>query len=195
MKKYILILTIASLFLGFMAMPASALSENAERFLLSCRALDAPFPPENWDRWDLRDAALEVLDAIEAGSYKPWPTDFCIKALGHTRFPEDLERILAYEEKMTYSVLRALKGFPHEKAVNTMFKYLNDEKSPKRESAVVGLADIDFRKMKDGAEWKTKILDKLRTARDKEKVDWLIKDMDEAIAKVETAPVLKKPVQ
>lgn len=193
MKKIVLITLLTSLILGLYVMPANAMSEKAEKFLLACRALDAPFPPRNWDRYDLRDASLEVLDAIESGSYDRWPLDFCVKALGAAQFPEDIDRILAYEDDMTYSVLRALKGFPHEKAVNTLIKYLGDEKAPKRESAAVGLAALDFRKLENGADLKNKVLSALKNARQKEKENWLVADYNEAIAKVQSAPVSAKP--
>lgn len=192
MKKTILITIMTLLIFSINAAPANALSENAERFLLHCRAIGAPFPPEHWDKLDLRDAAIEVLDAIEAGYHDPWPLDFCIKAIGHTKFPIDIDRILAYEDQMVYSVLRALRGFPHEKAVETYLKYIDSDRAPKRESAVLGLEAVDFEKIKDGADWKPEVLNALRNARQKEKVDWLIPKMDKAIATVQAAPVPKK---
>jgi hypothetical protein len=192
MRKSIILLIISGFILGFLAAPSFALSDNAEKFLLSCRALDSKFPPENWDKSDLRNAALEVLDAIESGSYDRWPLDFCIKTLGYTQFPGDLDRILAYEDEMTYSVLRSLSGFPHERAINTLIKYLDDEEAPKRESAIIGLQAMDFRKLTKGSEFKNRILTELIKARQDEKENWLVKQFNEAIAKVQSAPVTAK---
>ncbi len=185
MKKLFLITIITSLIIGFSATPSSALSNNAERFLQSCMALDAPFPPANWDKYDLRDAALEVLDEIECGNFDDWPVDFCLKALGYTQFPEDVERILPYEHKMTSTVLRSLTGFPSTKAIECHFRWIDHEIGPRRELAIQGLADIDFKKLDDGKKWHSKVLDEIRKAKSREKIDWLIVVIDKSLGKVE----------
>lgn len=184
MKKIFLITIIASLIMGFTATPSSALSDNAERFLQSCRALDAPFPPTNWDKYDLRDAALEVLDEIESMHYDDWPVDFCLKTLGYTQFPEDVERILPYENKMTSTVLRSLTGFPSSKAIECHLRWISHEIGPRRELAIQGLADIDFKKLDNGKKWHLKVLDEIRKAKSREKVDWLIDVIDKSLGKV-----------
>jgi len=185
MNKTLLISIIAGLLLGLSIIPANAMSSNAEDFLKSCRALDAPFPPRGWEKADLRDAALEVLDEIESGNYDKWPVDFCIKALGYTQYPEDLDRILAYEKKMNNSVLRALRGFPSSKAVDFLIKYLGDKEATKRELAAWSLADIDFRKFDKPDDWRNKALNAIRQARRKEKTSWLKKDYDKVLNKIE----------
>lgn len=193
MRKKLLITTAILFFIGLTAMPSFALSSLAEDFLRACRSIDSEFPPPDWDRYELRDAALEVLDEIDAGLYDPWPVDFCLQALGHTEFHEDIDRILAYEEKMTYSVLISLRGFQHTKAVNLFIRYLDNSKSPKRECAVRGLAQVDFDKFKNPAELKSHVLATLNNARQKEKVDWLIDVMDKSIAQVESFRIKKAP--
>ncbi|MBU1024102.1 hypothetical protein KKB99_07455 [bacterium] len=187
MKKLIYISVIISFMLGFMAMPSFALSDNAERFLRSCRALDSEFPPTNWDKYDLRDAAIEVLNEIENGQYERWAIDFCLKTLGYTQFPEDAERILKYEDEMIYSVLRSLRGFPTEDAINCHLRWIDNKIGPKRELAIQGLAEIDFNKLKDGEKWHGIILTELSKARSREKENWLIKEIDEATVKVKAA--------
>ncbi|MCD6217412.1 hypothetical protein J7L05_06090 [bacterium] len=196
MKKLIYISIMACFVVGFFAMPASALSHNAEKFLQACTALDSVFPPRNWDKYDLRDAALEVLDEIEDGTFNAWPTeptDFCLKTLGYTQFPEDVDRIIAYEDDLTYSVLRSLKGFPSVKAIECHYRWLDNEIMPKRELAFQGLADIDFNKLKKPDKWRSDVLAKLINARQKEKVDWLIKILDKSITKVESFKIKKAP--
>ncbi len=186
MKKIFFITIIASLIVGFTATPSTALTENAERFLQSCRALDAPFPPPNWDKYDLEDAALEVLDEIECGNYDDWPIDFCLKTLGYTQFPEDVDRILPYEKKMTSTVLRSLKGFPSTKAIECHLRWIDNKIAPTRELAIQGLADIDFKKLDNGKKWHLKVIGEIQKAKSVEKVDWLLDVINKSLAKVES---------
>lgn len=185
MKKIFLVTIIAMLLVGFTAMPSSAFTGNAERFLQSCLALDAPFPPENWDRFDLADAASEVLDEIECGNFEDWPTDFCLKALGSTQFPEDVDRILPYEKKMTSTVLRSLKEFPSTKAIECHLRWIDNEIAPNRELAIQGLADIDFKKLENGKKWHSKVIGEIQKAKSKEKIDWLLDVINKSLSKVE----------
>lgn len=186
MRKILLISITAVLFIGVMAMPSFAMSSLADDFLLACRALDSEFPPPKWSKTDVRAAALEVLNAVDAGKFKDdWPLDFCIRALGYTEYNQDIDRILSYEQRMTYPVLIALKGFQHQKVVDLFMKYLSDTKSPKRECAVKGLAAVDFKKFDNPAELRNKVLAALNNARQKEKRNWLKDDMDLAISIVE----------
>jgi hypothetical protein len=184
-KKIFLITIITSLIIGFSATPSSALSDNAEKFLQSCLTLDAPFPPPNWDKYDLRDAAIEVLDEIESGNFDDWPVDFCLKALGKTQFPEDVDRILPYENEMTSTVLRSLAGFPSTKAIECHLRWIGNEIGPRRELAIQGLADIDFKKLDDGKKWHAKVLDEIRKAKSREKIDGLMVVIDKSLANVE----------
>jgi len=163
------------------------MSSRAEDFLKACTALDAPFPPRGWEKADLRDAALEVLDEIESGNYKKWPLDFCLKALGSTRYPEDLDRILVYEKKMNDSVLVALRGFSTPKATDFLIGYLANKEATKRELAAWGLADMDFAKFDKPDDWRNKVLGVIRQARRKEKTAWLKKDYDMVLDKIEAA--------
>ncbi|MBU1023082.1 hypothetical protein KKB99_02240 [bacterium] len=187
MKKPYILIILGCFFILLTAIPSFALSDNAERFLRSCRALDSAFPPENWDRYDLRDAAIEVLDEIESGSYEKWPLDFCLKTLGHTQFPEDVDRILKYEDEMIYSVLRSLKGFPSGKAIECHIRWIDNKVGPKRELAIQGLADIDFRKLKEAKKWHSRVLSELNNARQRETEDWLIVEINDALAAVQSA--------
>ena len=186
MRKLFLITIIAGLILGFTALPSSALTDNAEKFLQSCLALDAPFPPTNWDKYDLRDAAIEILDEIESGNFEKWPVDFCLKTLGYTQFPEDIDRILPYEKKMTSTVLRSLKGFPSIKAIECHFRWIDNEIAPTRELAIQGLADIDFKKLENGKIWHSKVIGEIQKAKSKEKIDWLQDVIDKSLDKVES---------
>jgi MoxR-like ATPase len=183
MRKIILISITAVFIIGMMAIPSFAMSSLAEDFLRACRATDSEFPPPKWNKSDVRAAALEVLDAVDAGKYKDnWPLDFCIRALGYTEYNQDIDRILSYEQKMTYPVLIALRGFQHQKAVNLFLKYLVDTKSPKREAAVKGLAAVDFKKFDNPSDLKNKVLSALNSARQKEKRNWLKEEIDQAIS-------------
>jgi len=184
MKKTILITILACGLLGILLIPAGALSSLADDFIKACTALDAPFPPKGWERADLRDAALEVLDEIESGNYDKWPLDFCLKALGYTQYPEDLDRILSYEKKMNDSVLRSLRGFPSPRAVDFLIKYLGNKEATKREMAAWSLADIDFKKFDKPEIWRTKVQTAIKTARRKEKESWLKKDYDQVLDKI-----------
>ena len=187
MKKLIYIALISSFILGFMSMPSYAMSDNAERFLRACRALDSDFPPPTWDKYDLRDAAIEVLNEIEDGNYDRWAIDFCLKTLGYTQFPEDVDRILKYENEMIYSVLRSLKGFPTESAIKCHLRWIDNKIGPKRELAIQGLAEIDFNEIKSGEKWHGIVMTELNDARSREKENWLIKEIDQATAKVRAA--------
>ena len=191
MKKIYLLTILGCFFILLTSVPSFALSDNAERFLRSCRALDAEFPPDNWDRYDLRDAAIEVLDEIENGNFEKWPLDFCLKTLGHTKFPEDVDRILKYEDEWIYSVLRSLKGFPSTKAIECHIRWIGNKVGPKRELAIQGLAEIDFSKLKDAKKWKLRVLNELDNARQKETEDWLIIEINDALVNVESAKLPK----
>jgi len=189
MKKYMLLVLFGFLITLALAPSTFALSRLADDFLKACTALDSPWPPEKWSKDDLRSAALEVLDATENGSLDVWPRSFCLKALGYAQNPDDLPRILAYEERMNYTVLQSLKGFSHPDAIECLLKYLNNEKAPKRELAVKGLAAMDFTKLDKPETWKNKVKDAIQKALTKEKVDWLKKDMQSALTKVEKAKI------
>jgi hypothetical protein len=184
MKKTIITIILAVGLLAAMAIPSIALSSLANNFIKACTALDSPFPPRGWDRGDLRDAALEVLNNIERGDYPKWPTDFCLKALGYTQYPEDLDRILAYEKTMNSTVLRSLQGFPSPRAVDLLIKYLGDKEATTRELAAWSLADIDFKKFDKPTDWRNKVVNAITTASKKEKESWLKKDYRMVLDKI-----------
>jgi len=194
MKKLTILIFLASLIMGLSAMPSSAMSSRAEDFIKACTALDSPWPPRGWERDDLRSAALEVLDAAESGNYDKWPVDFCLKALGSTQYPEDLPRILAYKDEMLDTVLFSLKGFPDQKAIEFLIKYLSDKEATIRELAVYSLGDIDFKKMADSKKWWDKVISEVRKMKQKEKVGWLKKDIDKVLVKLEKAEPKSKPL-
>ena len=187
MKKDILITISAIFVMAFCMSPSFALSSLAEAFIRDVSQPDAVIPPPNWSREDLRSAALEVLDTIENGAYEKTALDYSLKTLGFLQYAEDLPRILAYEEKMPYTVLRSIAGFPHPDAINCLIGHLDDEKSPRRKLAVKGLAAMDFTKLDKPEIWKNKVKDAIQKALSKEKVDWLKKDIKIALAKVEKA--------
>jgi hypothetical protein len=164
-----------------------ALSDRAENFLKACRMYDVPFPPKNWSTDDLRSAALEVLDEIEVGQMSFWPKIFCIITLGYVKNPDDLPKILSYEDDMPSTVLSALKGFPHPDAIEFLFKYLDHERDSRRELAVKSLAAIDFNKLDEPMLWYDRVLDALTAAYERETEKWLKDDIHKAIES------LKKP--
>jgi hypothetical protein len=186
MKRSFLTILLITGFLVIMAIPSFAMSNLANRFIKACTALDAPFPPTDWDRGDLRDASIEVLNNIERGDFAKWPTDFCLKALGYTAYPEDLNRILAYEKSMPYTVLRALKGFEVPEAVDLLIKYLDDKEPTKRASAAWSLSGMDFREFDKPSEWKSKVLSAIKAAKSNEKQAWLKKDYDKVLKIIES---------
>lgn len=184
--KNLMIALMAFTTLLIVVQPSYSLSTRAEDFIRACTALDSPWPPtKGWERSELRYAALEVLDAIEGGYYEKWPLDFCLKALGSTKYPEDLPRILAYKDEMLDTVLRSLKGFPHKDAIEFLIKYLSDKEPTIRELAVYSLGDIDFKLMSDSKQWRDKVIAEIRKMRQKEKVGWLKKDIDKVLEKLE----------
>ena len=187
MKRIAIISIFVILVLAALIPPASAMSNLANDFLNTCKALDSPWPPANWSKDDIRDASLEVLNAIENGSYSKWPLDFCLKALGYVGNPDDLPRILAYENTMNNCVLRSLKGFSHPDAIDFLLKYVTNAKPTKREMAIKGLAEMDFTKLDKPDQWKTKVLSAIQKAYSKEKVGWLKKDIQTAMDKIQNA--------
>ena len=187
MKKIILISILSILTVASIIMPSFALSDRAEDFLKACRMYDVPFPPENWSKDDLRAAAIEVLDEVEAGRMSYWPKSFCLITLGYVKNPDDLPRILSYEDDMPSTVLRSLKGFSHPDAINFLIKYLDHERDSRRELAVMSLAVMDFNKLENPWDWYNKVYNELSAALKREKEDWLRKDIEKAIQN------LKKP--
>lgn len=175
------------LMLSFMLAPSFALSTRAENFLKACQTYDMPFPPKDWSKNDLRLAALEVLDAIEAGQISYWPKGFCLIALGYVQNPSDLGRILSYEDDMPSTVLQALKGFSHPDAIDFLIGYLNNDWDSRRELAVISLSAMDFDKLDNPWDWYNKVYNALVAASKREKEDWLKKDIEKSIQN------LKKP--
>jgi hypothetical protein len=194
MRKRITITILAGLILGLLVAPSFAMSDLAESFLLSCRAIGAPSQLDKWDKNDLRIAAIEVLDEIEGGRYDKWPVAFCLYSLGRSQYPTDIPRITAYKDEMIYVVLDSLRGFPHKDAVEFLLKYVNDKEVTIREEAIKGLAVMDFMKLENGRKWHSVILDSFVKARASEKVDWMKDDLDTAIKKVKNAklPAVKQ---
>jgi len=186
MKILIIIICAASLLINIIN-PAQAISERAAKFIQYCSLEDMPWPPAGWTKSELREAALEVLDAIENGSIKDHIKGACLQTLGYTQNPDDLPRIMAYKDRMPKTVLRSLKGFPHPDAINYLIEHVNSEKQIIREIAIKGIADVDFRKLKEPEKWKSRVLDVIKTVLKKEKVDWLKKDIEKALKKVEEA--------
>jgi hypothetical protein len=187
MKKLTFISIFCALIILSMLIPASAMSSRAEDFLKACRTLDAPFPPKTWSNQDIRLAALEILDAIEAKQMSLWPRTFCVIALGSVKNPADLPRILAYEDEMPNTVLQSLKGFSHPDAINYLIRHLSSDEDSTRELSVIGLAEMKFDNLDEPMVWYTKVSDALKSAQKKETESWLKEDMQKAISN------LKKP--
>lgn len=195
MRKQIYITLLTGLILGLLLAPSYAMSDLAERFLLSCRAIGAPSQLDKWDKNDLRIAAIEVLDEIEAGSYDKWPLVFCLNSLGMAQYPQDIPRITAYKDDMIYVVLDSLRGFPHKDAIEFHLKYVTNKEVTIREVAIKSLAETDFMKLEEARKWHSTILASFEKAKKSEKVDWMKKDLDKAIQKVKNAklpPVKQK---
>ncbi|MFH1677150.1 MAG: hypothetical protein ABIC40_09010 [bacterium] len=163
---------------------AIAYSDLADDFLLIC-STDAPFPPENWSKGDLRAAALEVLDGIETGGNDRWPLYYCLITLGYGQNPDDVQRILAYEEDMPSTVLRSLRGFPDPDAIECMLKWAASDRY-QRELAFRGLGEIDFDLLEDGDEWRDKVISELLIVRKAESNSRVIESIDEAITQIQT---------
>jgi hypothetical protein len=189
-KIYIIALTI--IFAALIAIPAFALSWNAERFIKACHALDAPFPPQGWDKLDLQAASLEVLDEIEQGNLNDELINFCLIAIGSVGDPDDLPRIMAYRDDFKMTVLRALKGFSAPDAINYLLASTDSKEIPVRELAVLSLEKMDFKKLDKPMDWYDKVRNKLIAVRDKEKEDWFKADIQKAIDKLEKPPVETK---
>jgi len=179
------IITLALLILILPAMPAYALSELADDFLLECRQLDRPFPPEDWSDEDIRLASHEVLDYYEDTGEEEWAVYFCIVALGHTRVEGDVSRILDYEDTWTEAVIEALRGFPSPDAIECLLRQSVAERATFREQAYKGLGEIDFDELEEPDEWRETVIEGLLEARELEEYEPLIELIDETIESIE----------
>jgi hypothetical protein len=186
--KRITVIAIAIIALGALGMyfvkPASAYTELAMRFLRVCRTYDHEFPPTDWTNEDLRSAALEVLNTFENEGKDSWAVGFCLVALGYVRNPEDLPRILNYEDRMPLKVLEAIKGFPAPDAVECMLRQVKAKRSTFREQAVKALEAVDFSQMEDSDQWRDRVIKELEEAKSVEKITQIAAVMDEAIKKI-----------
>ena len=189
MKKLITISIISVLLIGILIIPSMASSDIAERFIRDCYTLDSVFPPENWDKMELRDAAFEVLYDIESGNLDLQITNFCLLAIGSVGDPEDIDDVLVYYDDMPTTVIRAIGGFSHPDAIEFLLEKTDLEYIPKRELAVMSLSKIDFKKLEKPMKWYNTVKDKLIEVRDKEKVDWLKADIDKVINGLEEPPI------
>ncbi|MFH1515492.1 MAG: HEAT repeat domain-containing protein [bacterium] len=190
MKKNTTILIATAFFLLFgLSVPTLAYSSLAEDFIKSCYTLDTSFPPENWDKLDLSDAANEVLDGIENGTIEQPLTNFCLIALGHAGYIDDLPRVISHYDDLPITVLRALGGFPHPDAITFLIDKTGSKEIPTREVAVRSLSKIDFKKLDKPMHWFTIVKSKLIVLRDKEKIDWLKADIDKIISELKEPPV------
>ncbi|MCD6218144.1 hypothetical protein J7L05_09860 [bacterium] len=184
MKRLLTISIISVLLIGLISASAMAYSDLADKFIRSCYALDSIFPPENWDKMELRDAAFEVLYEIEDGTLDMPITDFCLIAIGSVGDPEDIPDILIYYDDMPCTVIRSLSGFAHPDAINFLLEKTDLKDTPKRELAVLSLSKMDFKNLEKPMIWYNKVRDKLIAVRDKEKVDWLKADIDKIISEL-----------
>ena len=168
--------------------PAAAYSRIAEDFLRECRKLDAKFPPEGWTKEDLRAAANEILDYYETGNGKSWPVSFCLIALGYTASPEDIDRILIYEEKMPQTVLLSLDSVSNPKAIECLLRHATPEHG-ERELAYRGLGKINFELLDEPDKWHAKIKERLTSSLKKEKAAWLSKMIIKSLDKIEASAI------
>jgi len=166
-------------------LPSAAYSDLADDFLLQCRQLDTTFPPEDWSDEDLRTAALEILDTYEADGSNDWAVYFCLKTLGYTRNPEDIPRILNYEETMPEVVLQSLAGFPDPVAVECMLRWIESDDPLYRELAIRGIADIDLNSMDEPDVWRDRLVSALDNARESEEFDAIAELIEETIESLE----------
>jgi hypothetical protein len=165
--------------------PSAAYSDLADDFLLQCRQLDRTFPPDDWSDEDLRTAALEVLDIYEADGSNDWAVYFCLVTLGHTRNPDDVVRILNYEETRPEVVLRSLAGFPDPVAVECMLRWLESDDPFYRELAVRGIGDIDLSELNEADEWHSQLTESLNNAWENEEFEDIAELIEEAIQLLE----------
>lgn len=184
MSKTLTIITTATVIMYFSLLPAYAYSTLAENFLRECRTTDAAFPPENWSVDDLRIAALEVLDDIELNGGDTWPVYFCLITLGYVQYPDDIERILAYEDDRPRTVLRALCGYPDPTAINTLLAWAATDTS-ERELAYIGLKEINYDLLDEPDEWREIVVNELNRIREFEEIPRLIEMLDETIINIQ----------
>ena len=166
--------------------PAIALSDLANDFLIQCRQLDTTFPPDGWSDGDIRLAALEVLDNFEENDEYGWAVYSCLTALGHARNPDDIPRMLAYEDSMTGTLLRALRGFPAPDAIDCMLRWIDTEKPGLRELSIKAIAEIDFDMLDDPDFWRELVIDELLTARESETVEVFVDLIDVILTELES---------
>jgi hypothetical protein len=187
-KNYFIIGGIAILAVLLVSMMINAqtpgdYSPLAREFLLDAQTLDAKFPPDGWNKDNLRNAALEVLDAFEAGVQDSWVVPYCLLALGHVKNPDDVSRILAYEDVSPDDVLSALRGFPAPTAIEYLLRWA-DSDEPERELAYIGLGEIDFSQMDESVEWHDTVVAKLQEFRTNEDISWMRDLIDDALQKI-----------
>lgn len=181
--KNILIITIIAIAALVINIPTSsyALSDLASKLVKECYRLDAPFPPENWDKVDIRTAASEMLSEIEAGRLNPELTNFAIIALGRAGFQADIPVILGYYDDLPETVLSAVSGSSHPDAINFLIGKLKSDQIPTRELAALGISKINFNKTDNPRKWYDLVKGKLVDARDNEKENWLKDDLTKII--------------
>jgi hypothetical protein len=187
MKKIFAITILTLLFAGISAIPSMAVSSLADDFIKACYRLDAPFPPSNWEKSDLRVAAIEVLDLVNAGQVDESLGSFCLKAIGYAGNPDDLPLILSYKDDMPSTVLRSLQGFAHPDAIKFLIGKLNSKEINTRELASQSLGAMDFSKMEKPMKWYSTVESALKGAYDREKEQWLKDDL------LDVMKNLKKP--
>lgn len=177
------------MFISFIAVASIASSDIAEKFIRDCHTLDSVFPPESWDKMELRDAAFEVLYDIESGTLEMPLTNFCLIAIGSVGYPEDIPDVLVYYDDLPATVIRAMGGFSHPDSIEFLLEKTDLKYTPKRELAVMSLSKIDFKKLEKPLDWYNTVKNKLIEVRDKEKVDWLKADIDKVINELEEPPM------
>lgn len=189
MKKMFIYIAVSILLVGLLAAPSLALSATGEDFVRYCYTLDAPFPPPDWDKADLRDAALDVLQEAESGYLDSGLINFCLIALGSVGDTCDLDVIMSYSDDMPRTVLRALNGFTHPEAIDYLLYNVESDKITTRELAVLSLEKMDFKKLDKPMDWYEKVRSKLIEVLNNEKEEWLRNDIQNVIDNLMKPPV------
>lgn len=179
MRKIVFILITLCLLAS--ATPAWAYSTLAEDFLIECRQTEAPFPPEGWSDDNLRSVALEVLEAWDPDSEDSWTIGFCLQALGCVGCEEDIDTILAYEQDLPRTVMRALRYVTHPKSIECFLRWIDAQDIPERELALMGLQNMNYDELAVADTSFAALTEKLLEAREAEPKDRLVAMIDEIL--------------
>jgi predicted metal-dependent hydrolase len=88
---------------------------------------------------------------------------------------------------MTGCVLHALSGFPAPDAIECLDRWIRARRPHLRQTAIEGLAQVDYNQMDEPSAWRDWILGELRSVRETETVQEIIDLIDQSIAAIESS--------